>query len=39
MEYYENRPDLVIYRSIRFIPKKPSVSARDYTFKDNFVGE
>lgn len=38
IEYYENRDDRVIYRSVRFDPNKKNFSPRDYTHPDSYLG-
>ena len=38
IEYYENRDDRVIYRSVRFDNKREG-SHKDYSYHDNHIGE
>lgn len=37
MEYYQNREDRVLSRSIRFIPADDKKSTKDYTYVDNYI--
>lgn len=37
-EFYDNRDDKVVYRSVRFDPNKKTFSPRDYTYTDNHMG-
>jgi hypothetical protein len=38
IEYYENRDDRVVYRSVRFDCLKKVYHTRDYTYPDNHMG-
>lgn len=38
IEFYDNRDDKVVYRSVRFDPNKKTFSPRDYTYPDNHMG-
>lgn len=38
IEFYEHRNDKVIYRSVRFDPKRKATT-KDYTFPDNHMGD
>jgi hypothetical protein len=37
VEYYQNREDRVLSRSVRFIPADEKKSTKDYTYMDNYI--
>lgn len=37
-EFYENRDDRVVYRSIRFEPIQRKVDSKDLTHNDRYMG-